>query len=83
MGPLGINTSDIENPLINGTVFNPTFPASCPYVTAVGATQLQPDQSINDTESAMHIQNASTVPYSDLYSFSSGGGVSNCTYMDG
>ena len=29
-----------------GTVFNPTFPGVCPYVTSVGATQVKPNTNI-------------------------------------
>ncbi|KAH9480393.1 Aorsin [Psilocybe cubensis] len=36
----------------NGTVFNPGFPASCPFVTAVGATQVNPGSTVNDPEGA-------------------------------
>ena len=32
--------------------FLPNFPATCPYVTAVGATQLPPGASVRDPESA-------------------------------
>ncbi|KAF9046284.1 subtilisin-like protein [Panaeolus papilionaceus] len=35
-----------------GTVFNPGFPASCPFVTAVGATQINPGNTVNDPEGA-------------------------------
>ncbi|KAI9451656.1 subtilisin-like protein [Russula earlei] len=31
--------------------FNPTFPATCPYVTAVGATQITPGKTVHDPES--------------------------------
>ncbi|KAF9046290.1 subtilisin-like protein [Panaeolus papilionaceus] len=34
------------------SVFNPEFPASCPFVTAVGATQVSPGKTVNDPESA-------------------------------
>jgi tripeptidyl-peptidase-1 len=44
------------------TVFNPQFPASCPYVTAVGGTEVFPSKTVNDPESAWP---------------SSGGGFSN------
>lgn len=27
-------------------IFNPTFPSSCPYITSVGATQVNPDASV-------------------------------------
>jgi len=49
----------------NGTVFNPDFPASCPYVTALGATYLPPGASASaDAEVA-------------VMRFPSGGGFSN------
>ncbi|KAG1738203.1 subtilisin-like protein, partial [Suillus lakei] len=39
-------------PSADGTIFNPSFPATCPYVTAVGATQVSPGQSVWDPENA-------------------------------
>ncbi|KAE9408682.1 subtilisin-like protein [Gymnopus androsaceus JB14] len=36
----------------NGTLFNPTFPGTCPYITSVGATQINPGSTISDPESA-------------------------------
>ncbi|KAG2122346.1 subtilisin-like protein [Suillus clintonianus] len=36
----------------DGTIFNPGFPATCPYVTAVGATQVSPGKSVWEPESA-------------------------------
>jgi tripeptidyl-peptidase-1 len=35
-----------------GGYFNPDFVASCPYVTAVGATQVNPGATVSDPESA-------------------------------
>ncbi|KAH7925917.1 hypothetical protein BV22DRAFT_1010230 [Leucogyrophana mollusca] len=35
-----------------GTGFNPTFPGVCPFVTAVGATQIRPNASILEPEIA-------------------------------
>ncbi|KIJ65932.1 hypothetical protein HYDPIDRAFT_187022 [Hydnomerulius pinastri MD-312] len=35
-----------------GLIFNPGFPSTCPYVTAVGATQVNPGASVTDPESA-------------------------------
>ncbi|EKG13511.1 Peptidase S8/S53 subtilisin/kexin/sedolisin [Macrophomina phaseolina MS6] len=32
----------------NSGIFNPSFPASCPYITAVGATQVKPGVDIVD-----------------------------------
>ena len=46
------------------TIFNPTFPVSCPYLTAVGATTILPGKTVHDPESA-------------VTSFGSGGGFSN------
>ncbi|GLB38582.1 putative pro-kumamolisin, activation domain [Lyophyllum shimeji] len=36
----------------NGKVFNPDFPVTCPFVTAVGATQVNPGSTVNDPEGA-------------------------------
>ncbi|KAG9312230.1 peptidase S8/S53 domain-containing protein [Chiua virens] len=33
-------------------IFNPTFPSTCPYVTSVGATQIDPGKTVLDPESA-------------------------------
>ncbi|KAL9608371.1 MAG: hypothetical protein Q9167_006785 [Letrouitia subvulpina] len=46
-------------------IFNPGFPSTCPYVTAVGATQIKPGASVTEPEEACE-----TVIYS-------GGGFSN------
>lgn len=45
-------------------IFNPGFPATCPYVTAVGSTTLTPGSDVHDTQVA-------------TFNFSSGGGFSN------
>lgn len=49
----------------NGTGFNPDFPSTCPYVTAVGATQIVANASVTQPEKACE-----TVIFS-------GGGFSN------
>ncbi|EIW80494.1 subtilisin-like protein [Coniophora puteana RWD-64-598 SS2] len=36
----------------SGTRFNPTFPGSCPYVTSVGATQVNPNSTVLEPEGA-------------------------------
>ncbi|KAF8148410.1 peptidase S8/S53 domain-containing protein [Crassisporium funariophilum] len=41
----GLQTDD-------GTIFNPGFPASCPFVTSVGATQINPGSNVTNPESA-------------------------------
>lgn len=48
--------------------FAPTFPASCPYVTAVGGTQIPQNGSVTDKEVAA--RNISS-------GYASGGGFSN------
>ncbi|KAH9474907.1 Aorsin [Psilocybe cubensis] len=35
-----------------GPIFNPSFPSSCPYVTSVGATQVNPGATVTERESA-------------------------------
>jgi len=35
-----------------GTRFNPDFPVTCPFITGVGATQINPGSTVNDPESA-------------------------------
>ncbi|KAJ3480478.1 hypothetical protein NLG97_g8059 [Lecanicillium saksenae] len=57
--------SRFENCLNDGTTFVPGSLVSCPYVTAVGATQLPDGGSATDTETAT------------MEVFSSGGGFSN------
>ncbi|KAI0048067.1 subtilisin-like protein [Auriscalpium vulgare] len=49
----------------NGTRFNPDFPVGCPFVTAVGATQIDRGAAVHQPESACR---------SDVFS---GGGFSN------
>jgi tripeptidyl-peptidase I len=52
----------------SGETFAPGFPASCPYVTSVGATQVNQGAAITDVESAV------SDPAENFYS---GGGFSN------
>ncbi|KAI9661283.1 MAG: hypothetical protein M1821_009610 [Bathelium mastoideum] len=51
-----------------GNIFNVPFPVSCPYVTTVGATQVNPGNSVNVPESAA---------VDPINTFSSTGGFSN------
>jgi len=37
---------------VNGKIFNPSFPSTCPFVTAVGATQVNRGSKVTDPESA-------------------------------
>ncbi|KAJ7474369.1 peptidase S8/S53 domain-containing protein [Mycena galericulata] len=41
-----------HQPSLNGTIFNPAFPFTCPFVTSVGATQILPGNTVHDPESA-------------------------------
>jgi len=54
----------------NGTVFNPSFPSTCPYVTSVGATQMNPGSTVDDPEVAAMVD----LPVTPFFS---GGGFSN------
>ncbi|KAH8700375.1 putative protease S8 tripeptidyl peptidase I [Talaromyces proteolyticus] len=69
---------------MNGTIYNPDYPAGCPYITAVGATRLYPNDTVHDPESAMQVNltafNIATGagPTSEPYDFfATGGGFSN------
>ncbi|KIJ66022.1 hypothetical protein HYDPIDRAFT_174767 [Hydnomerulius pinastri MD-312] len=37
---------------VNGTIFNPSFPGTCPYITSVGATQVNPNSTVYEPEGA-------------------------------
>lgn len=37
---------------VGAPIFNPTFPSTCPYVTSVGATQVNPGATVYEPESA-------------------------------
>ncbi|KAF8554934.1 hypothetical protein OG21DRAFT_1484296 [Imleria badia] len=40
-------------PSIDGPIFSPTFPGSCPYVTSVGATMVKPNATVFDPDPEM------------------------------
>ncbi|KAI1788899.1 subtilisin-like protein [Ganoderma leucocontextum] len=48
----GVCLDGSGNPTDNGTQFNPDFPVTCPFVTAVGATQVNPGSTVDDPEGA-------------------------------
>jgi tripeptidyl-peptidase-1 len=56
----------------NGTIYNPDFTSSCPYILSVGGTQLYAYQTVLDRESAMQ---DNLGPGAEL--FASAGGFSN------
>ena len=42
----------LDQPVRNGVRFNPGFPVTCGFLTAVGATQINPGSTVNDPEGA-------------------------------
>lgn len=56
-----------------GTIFNPTWPNNCPWITNVGATKVYPGHTVFEPESAVY--DPAGHPYAVDYS--SGGGFSN------
>ncbi|KAH0586015.1 hypothetical protein H2248_007292 [Termitomyces sp. 'cryptogamus'] len=48
----GVCLNSQLKPVRNGHVFSPSFPVTCPFVTAVGATQVNPGSTVNDPEGA-------------------------------
>ena len=46
------HTVSTGQPSPRGTRFSPDFPVTCPFVTAVGATQINPGSTVNDPEGA-------------------------------
>jgi len=63
-GNICLNSSNIDDPA--GTRFNPDWPATCGFVTAVGATQINPGSTVNDPESACEQVIFSGGGFSDL-----------------
>lgn len=68
--PRDLNIIKAINGREQGTIFSPDFPANCPYVLSVGATQLYANQTINDPESVLYQPGLSANPNAP---FSSGG----------
>ncbi|KAF8576121.1 subtilisin-like protein [Ramaria rubella] len=52
---------------LNGTRFDPDFPVNCPFVTAVGATQINPGSTVNDPEGACEQVIFSGGGFSDIF----------------
>ncbi|KAI0823960.1 subtilisin-like protein [Trametes gibbosa] len=48
----GICLGPDGQPAERGTTFSPDFPVTCPFITAVGATQVNPGSTVNDPEGA-------------------------------
>jgi len=51
-GDGGVCLNSTGQPVANGTMFNPDFPVTCPFVTAVGATQVNPGSTVFEPEGA-------------------------------
>ena len=73
-GVAGVQEQQYPNGCIgpNLTVFNPTNPNSCPFLTNVGATMVNPNATVNDPESA-----AFEFFDNGTFLFTSSGGFSN------
>lgn len=48
-------------------IFNPAFPATCPYVTTVGATQIKPGASLTAPETAIQTRVLSGGGFSNVF----------------
>lgn len=62
------------NTMLNNSsdsLFNPSFPATCPYVTAIGATQIKQNAPINAPEVACETQIRSGGGFSNVFSLPS------------
>ena len=51
----------------SGGIFNPSFPASCPFVTSVGATQIKPNASVTAPEKACETRIFSGGGFSNVF----------------
>ena len=51
----------------NGKIFSPDFPATCPYLTTVGATYLPPGKNVNKDEETAVTRFASGGGFSNIY----------------
>ena len=60
----GVNDQDF---VLNAFRFNPQFPASCSYVVAVGATQINSGSTVNDPESVCERVAISGGGFSDIF----------------
>lgn len=56
----------------NQTIYNPDYPANCPYITSVGGTRLYENQTVLDPESALQANLGG-----DATLFASAGGFAN------
>ncbi|KAI0342432.1 subtilisin-like protein [Trametopsis cervina] len=52
----------------SGNVFNPMFPATCPFVTGVGGTQIDTGKKVSDPESALQRDSLSSGGFSNYFS---------------
>jgi hypothetical protein len=67
----GLKPSGLNGSGLNALRFNPGFPASCSYVVAVGATQINSGSTVNDPESACGRVIYSGGGFSDIFSMPS------------
>ena len=67
----GLTPSGLNGSGFNALRFNPGFPASCPYVVAVGASQIDSGSTVNDPETACDRVIYSGGGFSDIFSMPS------------
>jgi tripeptidyl-peptidase-1 len=60
-------SSGLDDSGFNGVRFNPGYPASCPFVVSVGATQINSGATVNDPESACERYIYSGGGFSDIF----------------
>lgn len=68
---IGLTPSGLNDSGFNAVRFNPGFPASCSYVVAVGATQINSGSTVNDPERACDRVIFSGGGFSDIFSMPS------------
>lgn len=51
----------------SGGIFNPAFPASCPYVTTISATQIKPNASVTTPETAIETRVVTGGGFSNVF----------------
>jgi len=57
--------------VLDAPIFNPTFPSTCPYVTSVGATQVNPNATVWEPESAANQVIYSSGGFSNVFAMPS------------
>jgi len=67
---------------VGGPIFNPTFPSSCPYITSVGATQVNPGATVLEPESACEQVIYSSGGWSNVFAMPSYQAAAVTSYLE-